>query len=54
MWLGDIAKLDINEQHYLCSENINSDHDIASEFYEGQIEVQWAEPSKEKNYSKKE
>lgn len=53
MWLGDIAKLDINEQHYLCSENINSDHDIASEFYEGQIEVQWAEPSKEKKLFQK-
>ncbi|SMC41630.1 hypothetical protein [Sporomusa malonica] len=53
MWLGDIAKLDINEQHYLCSENIHSDHDIASEFYEGQIETNWAEPSKEKSLFQK-
>ena len=32
MWLGDIAKLPLNEQHYLRSENVPSDHDIGSEF----------------------
>lgn len=53
MWLGDIGRLDINEQHYLRSENIESDHDIASEFYEGQIEVKWAEPSLKNQIFKK-
>lgn len=53
MWLGDISRLDISEQHYLRSENIESDHDIASEFYEGQIEVKWAEPSVKNQIFKK-
>lgn len=39
MWLGDIAKLPLNEQYYLRSENVESDHKIGSEFYDGQIEV---------------
>lgn len=43
MWLGDIATLDENEQHYLRSENIESDHDIGSEFYDGQIEVKFTD-----------
>ncbi|MES2207778.1 MAG: hypothetical protein V4525_13425 [Pseudomonadota bacterium] len=38
MWLGDIAELPESEQYYLRSENINSDHSIGSEFYDGQIE----------------
>jgi uncharacterized protein YihD (DUF1040 family) len=38
MWLGDIAQLPENEQHYLRSENVPSDHSIGSEFYDGQIE----------------
>lgn len=45
MWLGDINNLPIDEQYYLRSENIISDHSIASEFYEAQIQVIWAEPS---------
>lgn len=53
MWLGDIEKLDLQEQFYLRSENIQSDHDISSEFYEAQIEVIWAEPSKENRLFKK-
>ncbi|WP_335562876.1 hypothetical protein [Neobacillus vireti] len=53
MWLGDIGRLDIDEQHYLRSENIESDHDIASEFYEGQIEVKWAIPSLKNQLFKK-
>jgi hypothetical protein len=48
MWLGDIGTLPENEQHYLRSENIDSDHDIASEFYESQIEVIFTNPSKER------
>lgn len=38
MWLGDIAKLPLEEQYYLRSENVPSDHSIGSEFYDGQIE----------------
>ena len=47
MWLGDIAQLPINEQYYLKSENQPSDHCIASEFYDGQIEVIFTPPSLE-------
>lgn len=47
MWLGDIDKLPLNEQHYLRSENVESDHDLCSEFYESQIEVQFSSPSPE-------
>ncbi|MFY8251981.1 hypothetical protein [Clostridium perfringens] len=46
MWLGDINNLPIEEQYYLRSENIQSDHSVSSEFYEGQIEVKWANRSK--------
>ncbi len=48
MWLLDIQGLDVNEQYYLRSENIPSDHSISSEFYEAQIEVKWAEGGLEK------
>ncbi|MCK1705220.1 hypothetical protein IVA86_28400 [Bradyrhizobium sp. 146] len=47
MWLGDIAALPEKEQYYLRSENIPSDHDIGSEFYDGQIECIFTEPAKE-------
>ncbi|MBD1926542.1 hypothetical protein H6F74_09840 [Trichocoleus sp. FACHB-90] len=47
MWLGDIDKLPLNEQYYLRSENVESDHDLYSEFYESQIEVQFSNPSPE-------
>jgi hypothetical protein len=33
------------EKYYLRSENIESDHDIQSEFYDAQIDVQFSEPS---------
>ncbi|TVX93275.1 hypothetical protein [Paenibacillus agilis] len=46
MWLTDIIKLPEEEQYYLRSKNISSDHDVGSEFYEGQFEGVWAEPSK--------
>lgn len=46
MWLTDIIKLPEEEQYYLRSKNIPSDHDVGSEFYEGQFECIWAEPSK--------
>lgn len=47
MWLGDIAKLSESEQFYLRSENIESDHSIGSEFYDGQIECIFTKPPKE-------
>lgn len=47
MWLGDIASLPEEEQYYLRSENVPSDHDIGSEFYDGQIEIVFTEPSLE-------
>jgi hypothetical protein len=47
MWLGDIAKLPENEQYYLKSENVASDHSIGSEFYDGQIEVKFTDLSVE-------
>lgn len=53
MWLGDINELSIEEQHYLRSENVPSDHSISSQFYEGQIEVKWAEASTIKQLFKK-
>lgn len=43
MWLGDIARLPENEQFYLRSENVPSDHSIGSEFYDGQIEAKFTE-----------
>ncbi|MGI2146971.1 hypothetical protein [Shewanella frigidimarina] len=47
MWLGDIARLPDAEQYYLRSENIESDHSIGSEFYDGQIECIFTDLSKE-------
>jgi hypothetical protein len=41
MWLGDIAELPRPEQLYLASTCVPSDHDIASDFYLGQIEAQF-------------
>jgi len=38
MWLGDIASLPVPEQYYLRSENVESDHEIHSEFYDAQID----------------
>jgi hypothetical protein len=47
MWLGDIARLPEPEQYYLRSENVESDHSIGSEYYDGQIECIFTEPSEE-------
>ncbi|WP_018086523.1 hypothetical protein [Desulfurispora thermophila] len=52
MWLGDIGRLEVEEQHYLRSENIESDHNISSEFYEAEIESMWANPSNVKTLLK--
>ncbi|MEI6707243.1 MAG: hypothetical protein WCK96_08935 [Methylococcales bacterium] len=45
IWLGDIHSLPKNEKNYLLSENVESDHDIHSEFYNAQIAVQSANAS---------
>lgn len=47
MWLGDISRLPENEQYYLRSENIPSDHSIGSEFYDGQIECKFTDRTPE-------
>lgn len=47
MWLGDISELPTEEQHYLRSENIPSDHVIGSEFYDAQIEAEFTERTPE-------
>ncbi|MFM9902916.1 MAG: hypothetical protein ACKVOT_18020 [Polaromonas sp.] len=47
MWLGDIAQLPENEQFYLRSENVLSDHSIGSEFYDGQIECKFTDRTPE-------
>lgn len=47
MWLGDIASLPEEEQYFLRSENVDSDHDLHSEFYEAQIDVEPSPPSKQ-------
>ena len=46
-WLGDINKLDPKEQLYLESHNIESDGNIRSEFYDGQIGTEFADPIRE-------
>jgi len=46
-WLCDLDELPEEEQKYFSSFNIPSDHDIASEFYAAQIEVQWGSHSNE-------
>jgi hypothetical protein len=47
MWLGDLDELPDSEKYYLRSENTESDHDIHSEFYDAQIDVQWSDPSRQ-------
>lgn len=47
MWLGDIDTLPDDEKHYLRSDNIPSDHEIHSEFYDAQIDAKFSEPSKQ-------
>lgn len=47
-WLGDIDRIDLDEQYYLRSENVPSDHDIGSDFYLGQIEAVFTDDSRER------
>ena len=47
-WLGDIEEnVPEAERYYLLSENIESDHDVASEFYAAQREAKFSELSHE-------
>jgi len=39
MWLGDIAKLSKRDLKVFAAHNVPSDHDVGSEFYAGQIEI---------------
>ena len=48
MWLGDLDELSKRDLQMLAAHNIDSDHDIGSEFYEGQIEVIFTKVSQEK------
>ncbi len=52
MWLGDIASLDQNDQYALRADNIESDHCIGSEFYDGQIECIFTDPTPEESLIK--
>ena len=45
--LCDLDSLPVHEQYYWRSENIEFLHDMASEFYDGQIDVIFIEPSRE-------
>lgn len=47
MWLGDIDRLPEDEQYYLRSENVDSDHSVGCEFYDGQIDCVFPELSPE-------
>lgn len=46
-WLGDINRLDPKEIQYLESNNVDSDGNIKSEFYEAQINCEFTEPIRE-------
>ena len=52
MWLGDILELPEKEQYYLLAYNVESDHNLKSEFYNAQILVEWGSESKEGNIFK--
>lgn len=44
MWLGDIQELPEREIFYLLSENKEPEKEIASEFYDAQIEAKFTDP----------
>ena len=48
MWLGDLDELTQQDLLMLAAHNIESDHNIGSEFYEAQIEAQFTKRSQEK------
>lgn len=41
VWLGDIREIPANEQEYWKLYNIDSDHDIESDFYQAQINIDY-------------
>ena len=43
-WLGDLLKIPKREQAYFALENVDSDHDIRSEFYDSQIDCAYTGP----------
>lgn len=43
-WLGDLQRLDLGEQHHWRANNVPSQHDIRSEWYQGQIEATFTDP----------
>ena len=47
IWFGDLIDLPNYEQAYLGSENIQSDHNIDSEFYDAQINSVFTDPIRE-------
>jgi len=49
MWLGDLNELSRQALMVLAAHNFESDHDIGSEFYEGQIEAKFTDLSQEKH-----
>ncbi len=48
MWLGDLNDLPRKDLLLLAVHSVESDHDLASEFYEGQIEAEFTELSQER------
>lgn len=52
MWLGDVASLPQDEQFYLRSENVDSDHSVGSQFYDGQIECIFTPPTDDRRLFK--
>ncbi|MFA6348313.1 MAG: hypothetical protein WCX30_02665 [Candidatus Paceibacterota bacterium] len=48
-WLGDLKELPEKELSLLAPFNIESDHDIVSEFYDAQINANFTDPIKEVN-----
>ena len=49
MWLGDLDGLPQPVLMTLAAHNVESDHDIGGEFYEGQIEAKFTDVSQEKH-----
>jgi hypothetical protein len=49
MWLGDLKDLPRQALMTLAGHNIESDHDVGCEFYEGQIEALFTDLSREKH-----
>jgi len=47
MWLGDLDELSQQDLLMLAAHNIESDHNIGSEFYEAQVEAQFTKRSQE-------